>query len=117
MVPDPPAGTGPTYPPSPPPRVDDWHEDPELRPILRRYPILRELLDREGVNGVYRWARVAKDEADAYALRSAGLTFKAIGDMMDPVRNERTVEELVARAQDRIVHALAYVDPFLATAV
>jgi hypothetical protein len=101
----------PTYPPAPPPRVDDWHEDPALSPILNRYPVLRSLLDREGPEGVYRWAKVAPDEADAYGLHSAGLTFEAIGEMLNPPRHTRTVRELVARAEDRILHALSYFDP------
>lgn len=101
----------PSYPPAPPQRIDDWHEDPALAPLLDRYPILEQLLDREGVEGVYRWASVPADEADAYGLHSVGLTFRAIGELMNPPRKERTVMELVGRAEDRILHALSYFDP------
>jgi hypothetical protein len=101
----------PTYPPKPPQRVDDWHQDPAIEPILDRYPILEQLLNVEGVEGVYRWARVPVDEANVFGLHSAGLTCKAIGELMNPPRNERTVAALLGNAEDRILNALSYFDP------
>jgi hypothetical protein len=101
----------PTYPPPPPHRVDDWHDDPVIVPLLARYPVLVGLLDREGVEGVYRWAKVPADEADVYGLRSAGLTAQAIGELMSPPRRERTVLALIERAEERILQALSYFDP------
>jgi len=107
----------PTYPTPAPQRVDDWHQDAILEPILHRYPILVGLLDREGVEGVYRWAKVPADEADVYGLHSAGLTCKAIGGLMNPPRNERTVRALLDNAEDRILNALSYFDPIRDEAV
>jgi hypothetical protein len=97
----------PTYPPRPTPHVDDWRDDPVIRPVVQRYPVLRELLDREGVNGLYRWAQVPAEEADAYGLHTVGLTDRAVGELMDPPRNELTVRALIGRAEERILDALA----------
>lgn len=97
----------PTYPPRPAPWVDDWHDDPVLRPFLYRYPVLRQLLDREGVNGLYRWAQVPTDEADAFGLHTVGLTDRAVGELMEPPRNELTVRALIERAEERILDSVA----------
>lgn len=100
----------PTYPPRPEQRVNDWHEEPRLLPWLSRHPVLVQLLDRGGVDALYRWAGVGGAEADAYGLHSVGLTPKAIGELLVPPRNERTVRELIGRAEDRIMHALDHVE-------
>lgn len=121
MSPDPPRGHGPTYPPREPPRDGDWRTDPALAPWLDRYPTLLQLLDSPdrrtgsgvlagGVEAVYRWAGVPEAEADAYGLASAGFTDKAVGQAMRPPRDQRTVRELIERADDRLRHSLHHLD-------
>jgi hypothetical protein len=100
----------PTYPPAPTPRADNWRDEPVLAPWLGHYPTLRQLLDSGGVNAVYRWARVEAAEADAYGLHTVGLTDQAIGELLSPPRNSRTVAALIEKAEDRILHALRHLD-------
>jgi hypothetical protein len=98
----------PTYPPPVPVRHDDWRTDPDLVPHLAKYPTVRQLLDADGVNGMYAWAGVPTIEADAHSLFCAGFTMEAIAEALS--RAEETVQEFVGRADWRLKHCLRHWD-------
>jgi len=98
----------PTFPPPAPVRHDDWHTDPDLVPHLTKYPTVRQLLDSDGVNGMYAWAGVPVIEADAHSLYCAGFTTEAIAEALS--RAEETVQEFIGRADWRLKHCLRHWD-------